>query len=390
MGKAILIVILGSIVLLSILNLSTNKHLNSDTQYSVDFYADARAKNIACSMTQMLLSQIADNLTYETVGTQQASLFGGTAEFTVSRVFFEGDSLTKVYVQADYFGKERTVTAYCKPGGWTPPFIRGAWTANADLDRTISDMDIDGRDYRLDGTIIPGNGVYGVSSSVSFFNTEDAEIGGTHNGVDYPMTFPENPDIIELYDWSGHFPESPDEILGYPEGTLKAIAQSGIGGSQYVKNPIKDGKSFTGFTYPLSGVTYLELDNGVEGEFLLKKKGNKGMLIVHGPNRSSRIIGIKYDATSDGVFTGLIVTDYSFHHHLDILGGVLQLSPNLEMGKNCNGNADHWVHYSSEAIIKATEIVAENSAYAGNNDWGGDNIFAGMGQRRYHVKYWYE
>ena len=390
MGKAIMIVILGSIVLFGVLNQNTNRYLNSDTENSVDFYADARAKNIASSMAQMILSQIADSMSYKTSGTKTASLFGGTAQYSVTRVFFEDDTLSRIYVKANYLGKEREVITYCSPGGWTPPFIRGAWTANATLDNTISDMFIDGRDYRLDGSIVAGNGVFGVSSSVKFVNTQNAAIGGTYNHVDYPMTYPENPVIIEKYDWGGHFPETPDAILGYPEGTLKAIAQSGIGGSQYVKNPPKDGKSFTGFTYPLSGVTYLELDNGVEGEFLLKKKGNKGMLIVHGPNRMSRIIGVKYDATSDGVFTGLLVTDYSFHHHVDILGGVLQLSPNLEASKNCNGNKDHWVHYSSEAIIKATEIAAKGSAYTGNNDWGGNNVSAGMGPRRYHVKYWYE
>ena len=390
MGKAIMIVILGSIVLFGVLNQNTNRYLNSDTENSVDFYAEARAKNIASSMAQIILSQIADSMSYKTSGTKTATLFGGTAQYSVTRVFFEDDTLSRIYVKANYLGKEREVITYCSPGGWTPPFIRGAWTANSTLNNTISDMFIDGRDYRLDGSMIPTNGVYGVSSSVKFINTQSAAIGGTYNHVDYPMTYPENPLIIEKYDWGGHFPETPDAILGYPEGTLKAIAKSGIGGSQYVKNPTKDGKSFTGFTYPLSGVTYLELDNGVEGEFLLKKKGNKGMLIVHGPNRMSRIIGVKYDATSDGVFTGLMVTDYSFHHHVDILGGVLQLSPNLEASKNCNGNKDHWVHYSSEAIIKATEIAAKGSAYTGNNDWGGNNVSAGMGPRRYHVKYWYE
>ena len=392
MGKAILIVILGSIVLFGIVNMNTNRYLNSDTDNSVSFYAEARAKNIASSMAQMILSQIADSMSYKTSGTQTASLFGGTAEYSVTRVFFEDDTLSRIYVKANYLGKKREVITYCSPGGWTPPFIRGAWTANAILDNTISDMFIDGRDYRLDNTtLIPGNGVFGVSSSVTFVNTQFAAIGGTYNHIDYPMSFPENPAVIEKYDWGGHFPETPDQILGYPEGTLKSIAQSGIGGSQYVHNPPKDGKSFTGFTYPLSGVTYLELDNGVEGEFLFKQNGNKGMLIVHGPNRMSRLIGVKFDKnTSDGVFTGLVVTDYSFHHHVDILGGVLQLSPNLEASKNCNGNKDHWVHYSSEAIIAATEIAARYSGYVGNNDWGGNNVSAGMGPRRYHVKYWYE
>ena len=395
MGKAILIIILGSIVLFGVMNQNTNRYLNSDTENTVEFYAEARAKNIACSMAQMLLSRIADSLSYKTNGTLQASMFGGTAQYSVTRVFFEDDSLSRIYVRATVLGKDHEVITYCSPGGWTPPFIRGAWTANANLNNTISDMYIDGRDYRLDGSIIPTNGVYGVSSSVTFINTQNAAIGGTKNGVDYPMTYPQNPNVIELYNWNGHFPETPDQILGYPEGTLKAVAQSHVSGSQYIKNPplVVVGKSsyLGGLTYPLSGVTYIEITNGVQYEILLRQHGNKGMLVVHGPNRSSRIKGVKYDTgTSDGLFTGLLVTDYSFHHHLNILGGVLQLSPNLETVNNCNGNLDHWVHYSSEAVIAATEIVAKNTIYAGNNDWGGNNVSAGLGPRRYHVKYWYE
>ncbi|HLG33212.1 MAG TPA: hypothetical protein VI362_09220 [Ignavibacteriaceae bacterium] len=389
MGKAILIVILGSIVLLGTLNMNTNRYLNSDTENSVDFYADAHARNIACSMTQMLLSQIADNMAYKTSGTQQSSFFGGNTEYSVSRVLFAGDSLTRVQVTANYMGKARQVTAYCKPGGWTPPFLRGAWTANGNLNQTISDMYIDGRDYKLDGTIVPTNGMYGVSTSVPFVNTYFAAIGGTNNLIDYPMQFPENPNIIEQYNWGGNFPETPDEILGYPEGTLKGIAQSKVSGSQYVTN-------VSSLVFPLSGVTYVDLPANSSVDLDLKyvsSTANKGILIVHAPNRSSKVNHLKSEypnKTNSIPFKGIIITDYSFHHHLNILGAVLQLSPNLELSKICNGNKDHWVHFSREAIINATEVVAKNSKYSGNNNWGGDNVYAGLGPRRYHVKYWYE
>ncbi len=39
---------------------------------------------------------------------------------------------------------------------------------------------------------------------------------------------------------------------GFPSGFLKSYAQSGSGGSQYVTNP-------SSLTYPLTGVTYVEI-----------------------------------------------------------------------------------------------------------------------------------
>jgi hypothetical protein len=204
------------------------------------------------------------------------------------------------------------------------------------------------------------------------------------------MTFPEVPEVIEEnYDWGGTFPESPDAILGYPEGTLKAAAQTGEFGSQYLYNPgkVKIGKKWfiDGLTYPISGVTYIEMTNSDEVELMFQQTGNSGILVIHKENGSgSRIKGVKFDKdNSDGLFTGLLITDYSFHHHIDILGAVLMLSPNLEENKNCNGNKDHWVYYSSEAVSNATGIAAEITGLSGSVGYG-------FGRKRVNVKYVYE
>jgi len=191
--------------------------------------------------------------------------------------------------------------------------------------------------------------------------------------------------IEENYNWDGGFPESPDAILGYPEGTLKAAAKSGEYGSQYLLVPVGT-KKIDGnlLTYPLSGVTYIEITNSDEAELRLEQNGNGGIVVVHNQDRSSRIKSVKFDEdNSDGLLTGLLVTDYSFHHHIDILGSVLMLSPNLETSKNCKGNKDHWVYYSSEAIISATEIVANITGLSGQVGYG-------FGKKRVNVRYVYE
>ena len=139
-----------------------------------------------------------------------------------------------------------------------------------------------------------------------------------------------------------------------------------------------------GLTYPLSGVTYIELTNAAPIELLLQQTGNSGIVVIHRDGGNSNISGVKFDKdNSDGLFTGLLITDYSFHHHINILGSVIQLSPNLETEKKCNGNKDHWVYYSSEAISNATEIAAEITGLSGVLGYG-------FGKKRVDVKYVYE
>jgi hypothetical protein len=394
MGNSILIIVVGSIFLFGIANVKTYQNINKTTENSINYYSDIQARNICNSTAEMLLSKLYDDtIRYRTKTPVLTTMFNGTSSYTVTDDFFNGDSLIKITINAQFNGVSRQAIVYTAGlGGWVPPFIRGAWTANGNLNNTISDMFIDGRDHHMAPpySIIPTTGKPGVSTSVPFVNTQNAAIGGTFNKVDYPMTYPENPAVIENYTWGGHFPDSPDKVLGYPEGTLKAIAMSKKDGSQYVTDPSK-------LVYPLKGVTFVELPTTSEYELKLSKppsgQVHQGMLIVHRVNATSRLKGLKAKKDNDPPFVGLIVTDYSFHHHLNVLGAMLQLSPNLETSKECNGNLDHWVYYSSEAIINATKIAAANSAYKGNNNGTAVNsgvILGGMGERRYSATFWYE
>jgi len=338
-------------------------------------------------MTDIIMMRVANDVSYRVSSEATENLYGSDVSYVVEDTFFEGDSLVKIIVVAEFSGVEKIITSYVgqPTEGWVPPVVRGAWTANANLNNTISDMFIDGRDHDLNLNIIPTTGTYGVSTSTTFTNVENAAIGGTYNGIDYPMTYPELDEVIEEnYDWGGTFPETPDEILGWPEGTLKTAAQSGVHGSQYLLVPNSADKIDGDLlTYPLSGVTYIEITNSSELELMLEQTGNSGIVVVHRDNGNSKLKGIKSDNSSDGLFTGLLITDYSFHHHIDILGAVLMLSPDLETSKNCNGNADHWVKYSSEVIENSTKIAAEITGLMGTVGYG-------FGKKRLDVKYVYE
>lgn len=388
MARFIMIIVLGGMVTFGVSNITLNSTLNEGKNNSVYKFGFNRAHDIASSITDILLMRLGNDIDYRVNTAETEYLFGGEAAYSVEDTFFEDDSLIEIRVDAKFNGITKTVITYAeiKSEGWVPPFVRGAWTVDANLSNTISDMNIDGRNHDLGLNIIPKTGKYGVSTSIAFTNLDNAAIGGTCNNIDYPMSFPEAPEVIEEnYNWEGGFPQSPDEIMGYPEGTLKTVAQSGQYGSQYLLNPaeveISGRKYIDGLTYPLSGVTYIEVTNGTEYELRLEQIGNSGIVVVHNSDRTSRLKGVKYDAfTSDGLLTGLLITDYSFHHHLDILGGVVQLSPNLEDSKSCNGNENHWVYYSSEAIVNATEIAAEISGIPGKLGYG-------FGEKRVNVKY---
>ena len=73
--------------------------------------------------------------------------------------------------------------------------------------------------------------------------------------------------IEKSYNWGGSFPETPDEILGYPNTILKTIPQSGENGSQYLYNPRKVKIRNKWF---IDELTYIVEDNFYEDDNLIE------------------------------------------------------------------------------------------------------------------------
>jgi len=71
-----------------------------------------------------------------------------------------------------------------------------------------------------------------------------------------------------------------------------------------------------------------------------------------------------------------------FHFHLDVNGAIILLSPDLETEKDCNGNKDHQVFYSSKSIKDATSILGISTADGSRN--------YGFRKQRLAVKHWLE
>lgn len=371
MGKSVLIILLSTIVLFGLITIIVFKSLGTAQENTIEDYNIKYVRNLNNSVLDILLSKLADSTDYRTQNEENLAILRGISYYSIKDTMIGNDSLIQIRIRSKFNGTERELIAYAQLlGGFVPPILRGVVTANANLNKTISDMIIDGRDHDLNGNVIPSNGIYGISSGTDFINLQNAKIGGTKDGIDYPPSFPHNPNVIEEnYDWGGSFPNSPDKILGYPEGTLKSIAQSGINGSQYVTDIHR-------LRLPLKGITFLELPSG-EYSINLGNFDNEGILIVHNSSISTKITKLIAHKT----FKGLIIGDYMFHLHLNILGGLILLSPNLEMTKECKGNNNHWIYYSSAAIKNATFFV---------NQYAGSSNYTHEGRRNLSILYLFE
>lgn len=239
--------------------------------------------------------------------------------------------------------------AFGGPGTPDFPNIRGAINAAGPIE-TKGTLIVDGRDHQTDQTLVPNDGVFGISTLQAVNQTGSSEIGGTKNGVDRAPSSPGHPTIKETNaDWSaqGGFPTTPDAVMQRPEGWLKMIAQMGDNGSQYVTDP-------TNLTFPLSGVTYVELAPG--GVWQSIDFGtSSGILVVHSAATDAQVKNI-----NSGTFTGILIADDILKIHATVLGTLVSLTPNPSAG-NCIGNGSGTVLFCRAAIEQAAQLVVSSA-----------------------------
>ena len=280
----------------------------------------------------------------------------------------------KIAVTAYYNGVTKSVSVLVKGRDFNqiniPVTVKAAVTTNNPV-QTLGSLTVDGRDHNLSGGLKSNHGIFGMWTTSSLNQSGASKIGGTFSELDYPPNRPADPSIVlQNQSWPGGFPDNPDEVLGgsdagYPEGTLKHVAQLGLKGSQYVTDP-------TNLNYPLKGITYVDLPSGeiwnsakVEGE---------GILIVHNSDKSAVIKNLR----SHYNFKGLIIADDIVHIHNQILGAVFVLTDNPSEG-NCIGNGSGDILYSTEAL---KGVLTESEKITKTN--------YGFGKPRLQIVHWYE
>jgi len=374
MARFIMIIVLGGIVTFGLNNINLNRTLNLGTQNAVDKFSITRAHDIAGSMADILLMRIANDRTYRVYTQETEDLFGGEADYTVEDTFFDGDSLIKINVSANYNDAFKSVTAFTKTADLNssnlPPSIKAAITTNNPV-KTNGTLIVDGRDHDLTGMLIPNKGKVGIWTISNVNQTGNSTIGGTVSSTDYLPSKPANPlTINQNQSWPDEIHDTPDKVMGgpdagYPEGTLKNAAISGFGGSQYVTDPAD-------LTYPLNGITYVELPSG--NEWLPARLDGKGIVIVH----NSHINAVIKNIDQNYNFKGLLIADDIVHVHNEIIGAIFVLTQFPSSG-NVIGNGNGKVLYSNLALENAIVEVEEQI-----------KTQYGFAKKRLKVKHWYE
>jgi hypothetical protein len=349
-GRAIIIFVAGLIVISGVVfhNIEASSTLITQNYYK--YYVRQESQDIAQTGAAMALRQIGNDINWRT-GFPLMDLLSGKVQVTVSDSTFFGRKVIKIvsvgYQQYGTSLERRDTCITYQRRSFIPSFVIASVTTNNPVAANGS-MTIDGRDHDTTGAVLAGLGTWGVWSTKAWSQGGSAVVGGTAAGLDFPPLNPANPLIIKQNQpFAGGYPGTPDSVMGaigigYPEGTLKAIAQSGNNGSRYTTNPAT-------LTMPLSGVTYIELPSG--GSWVPAAITGSGVLVIHNSAKNALL-----QNPGISTFKGILICDDIVHLHNTIIGAVVSLTPTPSAG-NVIGNGTGAVLYSRMAIKKATEVA---------------------------------
>ena len=353
-GRTIIIIVVGIIittgtVLFRIEASSTNIVANVG-----QYYRQQTARNIAQTGVNMGLRQLSDYSNWRT-GIALIDVLDGKTVVTALDTMFNTRQVVRIQAigiisYGTSLETRDTSTAYVAKG-FGPITVKAAAVTNA-ATKFGGGVIADGRDHDTSGNLIANNGILAAWSTNTISGGGSSSFGGTTGaGVDVKPKGKLDTSIVHGgQTWSGGFPTTPDGVAGgttngYPEGTLKTIAQSGQGGSQWVTDPSL-------LTYPLKGVTYVELPSGTP--WIPKAMFGSGILIVH--NTAGNAI-LK---SPSGTFTGLLIfDDITNLSGATILGAMVQMSPTPT--SDLFGTSNGSITFSRAAILNATNSLQSTS-----------------------------
>jgi len=339
MGKAAIILVLGVSVAMSFLTMGAQERRNEAVANACQAYNVNGARNLAHSGANVALNNITTNHSYQ--GSMSASSSDGSYSTTCSKM--PASSNSKIVATGTYGQTAHNVQVVVEV---YPKYFKSAITAKPYVN-TLGTLEVDGRDYDQDENIIPNQGGLAILSTQTITRGGSSKYGGTNSlGNDFEPSTDFDPSLTEENaQFDGGFPSSPDAAIEVSDGTLKAIAQSGEGGSQYATDP-------SDIQIPLRGVTYLELpDNGTWNSPNLTycncgfDYNSFGILVVHNANKNARLKNMR------GNFYGLIIADDVDKIHGKVTGNVTVIGDSPR--GNCIGNGTGDVHYSSHFIMQA-------------------------------------
>lgn len=375
-----MIMVLGTISIFLIVTFNVNTSIANATDYAVDSFSETQARNISNSVAEMLISFLGDSISYRANSKVNLNnILGGASDYRVIDTTINSENVIKIDITSTYMGVTHSAVVIIKENsgtGFIPTTVKAAITTNNPVE-TKGNIQIDGRQHDINGNLIANSGTYAIWTTQGYSRVGNSKLGSTFSGNDI-APIKSGPDFVNTYQatqvYPGGYPDAPDSVMGgkangFSAGALKAIAQSGANGSQYVTNGFS-------LSYPLKGITYIELPTNTRGnrnEWINANIQGSGILIVHNAATNATIKNLNF-----GTFRGLIIADDIVHIHANIIGAIIGLSPTPSSG-NCIGNGNGRVYFSSEAIEKATQDIDPNVT---------PNF--GFAQKRLTVNSWYE
>ncbi len=361
-GRAIIIVVTGIIIISSVIFYNIEAASTTITANFNGYYLRQSAQNISQTGVNMALRQLGYNRTWRTGFPLRDALGGKVIVATLLDTTYAGSPCVKIQSTGiSSYGTSLETRAVATvlanfPPSTVPIAMKAAITLRGS-NQVSNNCTIDGRDHNSFSTAVNAKlGTWGVwSTGPTLTQAANTKIGGTKlDSTDVaPVTSPADSAVIRLNQvYSGGYPTTPDSILGgvaagYSNGTLKALAQTGVAGSQYVTDPGQ-------LKFPLSGITYVEMPTtSPANRWNASNVNGTGIIVCH--NGSTNAIM----DNANGSFAGLVIGDDVTHLHGDFWGAIMLLSPTPSGNVLGNGNAN--IYYSRQAILNATSLVSNGT-----------------------------
>ena len=203
---------------------------------------------------------------------------------------------------------------------------------------TLGNIEIDGRNWSMDGTEVVGDGVYGILSTDGVSVGGSSGVGGNGNA---PPSNGAATDSIQEY-YSEPLPETADEVIDAVEGMLKQVAQR-RGTYFSSQDDYNTYLTANAGNLPGGGVYYLEFDPGPPWEIGDTMNEEPSILVVHDAATSTVARNVH------GQFRGLMLCDSidKINSGTEIIGSIYCFS---SLNPDTFGNGNALIKHSSETL----------------------------------------
>ena len=358
-GKAMIILILGMIIitglmLTGILRSSNNisKNMVTDYQKKMTYYIAQSGANIGLDKLRNNPTSFSyDSTTFSPMKGAQTGAQSYIIGKVNIRVMGTPSSIDTVISKAFTTNGSDTITYTSIASKYPiviPTMTKGAFTSATGVTYSFKGSPhdgIDGHDYTSAGVpISPPTGTYAIwTTGFVGINGSAATVGGYVNGKDYPLSNKLDTNIVrQIQIYPGNFPTNPDQVMGYPQGTMLSIAQSQVGGSHYYSNPPSSSAT-------LSGVTYVDWNSGKYNNNI----SGTGILIINNLTSQPQAVAIK-----QSTFTGIVILSNNISLSVKqggVIGAVVVTGPVASSTLEIQGQGH--INYSSQAILNVIKFT---------------------------------